>query len=71
MPAYNTKFELTPEDLELIEDALRQKQRELSEAASTGCEVNRRAARGTHDLLGRLHNQKVFYRPKRAAYVGG
>jgi len=27
--------------------------------------------RGTHDLLGKLHNQKVFYRPRRKAYVSG
>jgi hypothetical protein len=24
-----------------------------------------------HDLLGRLHNQKVFYRPKSGPYISG
>ncbi|MEM7469832.1 MAG: hypothetical protein AAF340_00660 [Pseudomonadota bacterium] len=71
MPAYNTTFELTPDDLELIEDALREKQRDMSEAAHDGCEANKKAALGTHDLLGRLHNQKVFYRPRAEAYIGG
>ena len=27
--------------------------------------------RDIHDLLGRLHNQKRFYRPKHGVYVGG
>ena len=71
MPAYNTKFELTPNDLDLIEGALRDKQREMTEAAAKGCEVNQLAARDTHELLGRLHNQKIFYRPKTQAYIGG
>jgi hypothetical protein len=71
MPAYNTTFDLTPEDLDLIEAALRDKQRNLSEAAMKGCSKTQQMARGMHDLLGRLHNQKVFYRPKRDAYIGG
>ena len=27
--------------------------------------------RETEELLGRLHDQKVFYRPKSSVYVGG
>ncbi len=72
MPAYNKTFELTPDELELIEKALREKQRQLTAKSadnenSKPCEV----LRGTHELLGRLHNQKTFYRPKTEAYIGG
>ncbi len=68
MPAYNKTFDLTPDDLDLIENALREKQRQLSANVNgKPCET----LRGTHDLLGRLHNQKNFYRPKAQAYIGG
>jgi hypothetical protein len=71
MPKYNKMFELSVEDMELIEEALRDKQRELTLSAdnvnSEPCET----LKGTHDLLGRLHNQKTFYRPKSGAYLGG
>ena len=72
MPAYNKTFELTPDELDLIEKALREKQRQLTATSadnmnSEPCEV----LRGTHELLGRLHNQKNFYRPKETSYIGG
>ena len=51
----NKKFELSVEDLELIENALLQQQQ----------------TREIQELLGRLHNQKNWYRPKDAIYVGG
>ncbi|MCF6443867.1 hypothetical protein [Nereida sp. MMG025] len=66
MTAYNKTFELTIEDLDVIETALLEKKRELAlEDQASG------DARQIHDLLGRLHNQKVFYRPKNDVYVGG
>lgn len=81
MARYNVDFQLSVEDMELIEDALR---RSKSELASTMIEegmpsptereksqVADTSVRRIHDLLGRLHNQKVFYRPKNAPYVGG
>ena len=81
MPKYNDKIELSVEDMELIEEALRSSKRELfqksmsaSEVAVTAndepCELDQ-TMRQIHDLLGRLHNQKVFYRPSTGAYVGG
>lgn len=74
MPGYNTKFDLTVEDMDVIEEALRGVTTKLSSATSgaqdaTGGEVAK--VRHIHDLLGRLHNQKVFYRPANGAYVGG
>jgi len=70
VPKYNTTFELTVEDLDLIEDALR-----ASKLAKTQADIKARAADEDvlqiHDLLGRLHNQKTFYRPAKGTYVGG
>ena len=59
MPKYNKFFDLTPDDMELIETALRKAKREA--------DID---AREVSELLGRLHNQKVFYRPE-GTYVGG
>ncbi len=65
MPSYNTNFELTVEDIDLIETALLQQKAELTHDTPEA-----QTARQIHELLGRLHNQKVFYRP-RGAYIGG
>ena len=51
----NTEFKLSVRDLELIEQAL------LSVEQTT--EVR--------ELLGKLHNQKNWYRPKEGIYIGG
>ena len=61
MPKYNTTFELSPEDMELIETALLQKQADNTD----------QCPREVNALLGRLHNQKVFYRPNSGVYVSG
>ena len=70
VPKFNTKFELSISDMDLIEDALR-----ASKLAKTQSDVKARAAaddvRQIHDLLDRLHNQKTFYRPSNGTYVGG
>ena len=70
MPKYNTTFELNVAELDLIEDALRraklaQTQADLK-AGNSGDDV-----REIHELLGKLHNQKTFYRPTNGTYVGG
>lgn len=61
MPKYNTTFELSLKDMELIEAALLQTQADNDDPCPK--EVNA--------LLGRLHNQKVFYRPEAGVYVSG
>lgn len=81
MPGYNSKFELTVEDMDLIEAALRRTKADLSARALSAPVQHDRTADGLeraddtlrqiHDLLGRLHNQKVFYRPRRGSYIGG
>lgn len=87
MPKFNTSFELNVRDIELIETALQQRKKELSmrrlsEADQTEdrqagpvdqSEIDQTLA-DIHTLLGRLHNQKVFYRPSResdSTYVSG
>jgi len=81
MGRYNMTFELSVEDMELIEDALRKSKSELSGALledpakiAQPCEQTKEtdaSMRRIHDLLGGLHKQKVFYRPRSAPYVGG
>ena len=61
MTAPNTKIEISVEDMEVIEHALR---------ASLRAQTNHESTI-VHELLGRLHNQKVFFRPRNGAYVGG
>ena len=81
MASYNKNFELSIKDMELIEDALRRKKRELSgqifESMEGGVKYDEapqdvdERVRGIHDLLGRIHNQKIFYRPRNATYISG
>ena len=76
MTAYNANFELSVEDVDLIETALRQSKKELSSQMigadnTDSVPGDDGTLRQIHDLLGRLHNQKVFYRPRRQAYIGG
>ena len=51
----NTKFELSVDDLDLIETAL----------------MHLEQTKEVRELLGRLHNQKNWYRPKKGVYVSG
>jgi len=81
MAGYNRTFELSMEDLELIEAALYRKKADLAskriqalrqdEVPADGPGSLDQQIREIAGLLGRLHNQKVFYRPKRGVYVGG
>ncbi|MEY1555781.1 hypothetical protein AB3Y40_09125 [Yoonia sp. R2331] len=78
---YNRTFELTLEDIDLIEEALRARGRELCSMRRALSDENPADLpsitlidadmRTGEELLGRLHNQKVFYRPKAKVYVGG
>ena len=82
MPKYNRSFTLTLSDIDQIETALRTRKRILSErrlailnsaAPAQTTEVDCELA-GIADLLGRLHDQKVFYRPDAVGavpYVSG
>ncbi|XDA97602.1 hypothetical protein AB1M95_16005 [Sulfitobacter sp. LCG007] len=81
MARYNRMFELSINDVDRIEEALRARGRELCamrRALSEGnpadiqsIQVIEADQRGNEELLGRIHNQKIFYRPKAQPYVSG
>ncbi len=85
MTRYNPSFELTVADVDLIETALHQTKDVLSKrhlsrehlASLEGAGNNGKAQdlsetmQKIHDLLGKLHNQKVFFRPQNEVYLGG
>lgn len=63
----NTKFDLTVKDIRLIEDALREKM----SAQDKDPELMMTEKRQINDLLGKIHNQKNWYRGKNGVYVSG
>ncbi|NVO56187.1 hypothetical protein HW561_10340 [Rhodobacteraceae bacterium B1Z28] len=75
MPQYNDMFELSVEDIDLIEVSLRRALTSLSHESASEDETDKaeraESLRRIQDLLGRLHDQKIFYRPKSGVYVGG
>ncbi len=82
MPKYNRNFTLTLQDIDQIETALRTQKNRLSERRLTLLSGQQRdditdvetELVDIADLLGRLHDQKIFYRPEtigEAPYVGG
>jgi len=81
MPSYNRNFQLSINDVDLIEEALRARGRELcrmrraladdNPADIEAIRVVEEDQRKGEELLGRLHDQKIFYRPKSAVFVSG
>ncbi|MEM6305183.1 MAG: hypothetical protein AAF744_10705 [Pseudomonadota bacterium] len=81
MARYNRTFELSVEDVALIEEGLRTRGRELcrmrralsddNPADLESIRVIEEDLREGEALLGRLHDQKTFYRPRNAVYVSG
>lgn len=81
MAAYNRNFQLSIKDVDLIEEALRARGRELcrmrraladdNPADMESIRVIEEDQREGEELLGRLHDQKIFYRPKSNVYIGG
>jgi hypothetical protein len=68
----NLKFELSVRDIEIIETALQNKiSRRAQSLLHVEDEIDRRELEEMRELLGRLHNQKNWYRPKKKIYVGG
>ena len=85
MAKANTSFDLDVRDVELIENALNSiitkrsstiinpADNSNTEPTEENCPVKIKGQISElRDLLGKLHNQKVWYRPKnRVAYIGG
>ena len=69
----NNNFELTVRDIEVIESALRAKagRRGLAIAQGEASEQSRAEMHEIQELLGRIHNQKNWYKPKDDRFQGG
>ena len=69
----NKKFDLSVRDIEVIEQALRAKagRRGLAIANGETSPQLREELHELQDLLGRIHDQKVWFRPKDKIYVSG
>tara|TARA_Y100000114_G_scaffold68003_1_gene62340 strand:- start:20102 stop:20323 length:222 start_codon:yes stop_codon:yes gene_type:complete len=69
----NEKFNLSIRDIEIIEQALRAKagRRGLAIANGETSPQLREELRELQELLGRIHDQKVWFRPKNKIYVSG
>lgn len=69
----NEKFELSVRDIEIIEHALRAKagRRGLAIAQGETSEKLREEMHEIQELLGRIHSQKNWYRPKDKFVPGG
>ena len=81
MPTFNRSFDLSISEIDLIEESLRARGRELSNMRLALSDDNPDhlesikeiddEARDGEALLGKLHDQKIFYRPQEDVYVGG
>jgi hypothetical protein len=69
----NTKFELSVKDINIIETALQNKLSRRSQRIIEGEDptILMSEAKEIRDLLGRIHNQKNWYRPRSDVYVSG
>lgn len=69
----NKTFELSIRDIEVIEQALRAKagRRGLAIANGETSPQLKEELRELQELLGRIHDQKVWFRPKDKIYVSG
>ena len=69
----NNNFELTVRDIEVIESALRAKAGRRGMAIAQGDVSTQLHAEmiEIQELLGRIHNQKVWYTPKDGKFQGG
>ena len=69
MPGYNKNFEFSVNDMELIEDALREKKRELSDQAHT---PDDEFSDGVSLCLETAQQvRSIFFRPSSETYIGG
>ena len=71
---YNTNFEMGLKELEIVEDALRFRLNQLSKTSASNaktCSTEKKEITEIQSVLGSLHNQKLWYRPKDTPYVSG
>jgi len=69
MTTYNREFHLTLDDVQIIEECLHDRIAHLSKGdCDEKCQAKIERIR---ELLGSIHNQKIWYRPSTGVYVGG
>jgi len=73
---FNNEFKLGLKDIDIIEAALIYRLKRLTarrDKVKKDSSINRidQEIANIYDLLGRLHNQKEWYRPKDEVYVSG
>jgi len=68
MMSFNSSFKMGVRDLDIIEVSLQKRLNELSKSSRNDNNAEIAEIRG---VLGNLHNQKVWFRPKSTVYVGG
>jgi hypothetical protein len=65
MPKYNQEFVLNPKEIDLIEHAVRDQIAKLSlanvSANFNGSEPSERKIKELNELLGKLHNKKIWW----------
>ena len=66
--SFNSTFKMGVRDLDIIEVSLQKRLNELSKSSRNDNNAEIAEIRG---VLGNLHNQKVWFRPKSSVYVGG
>lgn len=66
--SFNSSFKMGVRDLDIIEVSLQKRLNELSKSSRNDNNAEIAEIRG---VLGNLHNQKVWFRPKSSVYVGG
>ena len=71
----NRNFDFNVEELALVEDAMRYRIRRLLNRRGTvkkksSCDIIDAELKQINTLLGKIHNQKIFYKPK-SGFVGG
>ena len=71
----NNNFDFDVEELALVEDAMRYRMRRLTARRATVIKETSKTkidaeVKQIYSLLGKIHNQKVFYTPK-TGFVGG
>lgn len=76
MPKYNRNFDLSLADVDMLEAALNVVKRDLSLGRKGALALLPDVEGGDHvreidELLGRIHNQKIFFRPSDEPYVSG
>ena len=73
---YSSSFKVNPQEMDVIEKSLNQtlavcldELHNLPQGAKS--ETLRSNIRGVNELLGSLHNQKNWFRPKSSVYISG